>query len=178
MGAWLIHFSCPLLNIYSSQSLFAIPATQEHFIFLYDKDVPDGGCENNAYTFSHFIQQFCSNANQGKSFGGLVLPSPSASPSSSKTLLLTPQVQQPVSHRDFVAGFRNFLLKHVKLALNTPQGFDDNSSQAGENKHFFVLPTWGEWKEAYEKLSSYLIRRQYPAEAQHQHDAFQVSFIL
>jgi len=121
---------------FSANSLFALP-TSQNYVFLYDHsgDGPVAGHSTVSGALIDLISKSC--------------------PFSSMTHENSHQIdEESCRYEDKLEDFREFLTDHIHVALT--KGFDDDTKRVAEYKHFFCLPTLGQWIEGFKKLSTEL----------------------
>ncbi|XP_021949486.1 protein SMG8 isoform X1 [Folsomia candida] len=151
---------CRLVTNISANSLFAIPS-EEDYIFLFDKTAEKVSCLDTSpqEIYKETIAQACNMETTGDNLLTSLFPTcKSASGTSIQYLSgasLQGQSLYPVSYHTILNQFKEFILHHTRMALE--KGFDDDSRRVAEHKHFFVVPTLGEWKIGFQILYDVLL---------------------
>src|SRR5665811_911374 len=138
----------------SANSLFAIPSDDE-YIFLYEKSAQNSSYQDEPLTSTYLeiINQACLNVkNSNKQTTGVLAHRSSSGSSIKNSFRLDPKA---ITYNDILKKFKAFLLTHTRMALT--KGFDDDSRRVAEYKHFFVTPTFNQWKSAFQALSDCLL---------------------
>jgi hypothetical protein len=133
--------SISVLFYFSANSLFAVPA-QDEFVFLESKDYNRASLEDPRSTVSSdVVYQACSRNPSSQ------LKLAHRSTSGIGTRQLYRSEPDATTYSNTVSKFKKFLLHHIQLAQR--KGFEDDSRRVAEHKHFFVRPTFDQWKSAF-----------------------------
>lgn len=130
--------------------------SEDEYIFLFDKSAQNAKYQeiSQEEVYANMLSEVCNARKSKKKTSKSLQPAyRSTSGSSMKQSFRA----QPMSftYNDILHQFRKFILHHTQLALE--KGFEDDSRRVAEYKHFFVVPTLGEWKIGFQVLSDVLL---------------------
>lgn len=128
----------------SAKSLFALPS-EDDFVFLFDRTAQNVKYTDVSLTqmYLEIISETCAGTRTNSKLSVKDTTPPRLNTSVKQVFGFEP-CGSAATYSDVLDKFKRFVCHHAKLAHKG--GFDDNRHKAAEHKHFFVVPTLGEWK--------------------------------